>query len=302
MNVLVTGGAGFIGSHVVDALVHNGHEVRVLDNLSTGKKEHLNPRAKFYQCDIVDLESIRPAFTDVACVFHTAALARIQPSIENPRPAHDANATGTLNVLLAARDAGVRRVIYSASSSAYGTQLSLPCHEDMPANPQNPYAIQKFIGELYCRNFSELYGLETISLRYFNVYGPRQDATGAYATVVGIFLRQRLAEQPMTVVADGAEKRRDYTYVGDIVEGNILAMRSDTVGKGEVINLGCGKNYSVVEVAELIGGSYTYIPKRLGEALETLADNTKAATLLGWAPHTPFAEGVAKLKKEAGLI
>lgn len=300
--VIVTGGAGFVGSHIVDALIARGYNVHVIDNLATGSKKNLHPEAVFHKADIRGLKSIAPFFAGARYVFHTAALARIQPSIRDPIAPHEVNSTGTLNVLLAARDAKVRRVIYSASSSAYGTQHTLPYREDMVPHPQNPYALQKLTGELYCRLFSELYGLPTVSLRYFNVYGPRQKTDGAYATVMGIFLRQRMAGEPLTVVNDGKIKRRDYTHVSDIVRGNMLAMKSTKVGKGEIINLGAGKNYSVVEVARMVGGPRVFIPVRLGEAKETLADYSKARRLLGWKPLVQFEAGLIALKKECGVM
>ena len=299
--VIVTGGAGFIGSHIVDALVGEGYTVHVIDNLSTGNKKNINPRAVFHKADICAFESIAPLFQGAEYVFHTAALARVQPSIQNPRQSNQINITGTLNVLLAARDAKVKKVIYSASSSAYGSQPVVPYREDMPTHPQSPYALQKLLGEMYCKLFSELYGLPTVSLRYFNVYGPRQKADGAYATVVGIFLRERMAGEPLTIVKDGRTKRRDYTHVSDIVHGNIRAMKSPKVGKGEVINLGAGRNYSVVEVARMVGGRHVFIPARLGEAKETLADYAKAKRLLGWKPLVQFTDGLAALKKEFGI-
>lgn len=300
--VIVTGGAGFVGSHIVDALIAEGYNVHVIDNLATGSKKNLHPNAIFHKADIRNLKSIAPFFTGARYVFHTAALARIQPSILNPRESNEVNITGTLNVLLAARDAKVKKVMYSASSSAYGSQPMLPYREDMVPHPQNPYALQKLTGELYCRLFSELYGLPTVSLRYFNVYGPRQKTDGAYATVIGIFLRQRMAGEPLTVVKDGRIKRRDYTYVSDIVRGNMLAMKSNKVGKGEVLNLGAGKNYSVVEVARMVGGPHVFIPVRLGEAKETLADYSKARRLLGWKPLVRFKDGLEALKKECGIV
>lgn len=299
--VIITGGAGFIGSHLVDALIKEGHAVHIIDNLSTGRKENINPKAVFHYKDIRHFEAIAPIFTRAAYVFHAAANARIQPSIIDPRSSNESNITGTLNVLVAARDARVKRVIYSASSSAYGAQKTLPLREDMVPNPQSPYAVQKWVGEVYCKNFSDLYGLPTVSLRYFNVYGPRQLDEGAYATVVGIFLRERAAGKPMPVVKDGRVKRRDYTHVSDIVAGNILAMESGKVGNGEVINLGTHTNYSVVEVAQCIGGPYFYIPKRLGEAKETLADISCARRLLGWKPKVRFENGIADLKGLRGL-
>jgi nucleoside-diphosphate-sugar epimerase len=295
--VIVTGGAGFIGSHITDMLVRDGYMVHSIDDLSTGKIQNINPKAKFHHYDIRNFNAIAPLFKQTEYVFHTAANARIQPSITDPRSSNESNITGTLNVLVAARDAKVKNVIYSASSSVYGTQKKMPLHEDMIPNPQSPYAIQKWVGEIYCKNFSDLYGLPTVSLRYFNVYGPRQLVEGAYATVVGIFFRERITGKPMPVVKDGRIKRRDYTYVSDIVQGNLLAMKSKRVGKGEVINLGTHVNHSVVEVAEAIGGKYKFIPKRLGEAKETLADNTKAQRLLGWKPCVRFEDGIMELKK-----
>lgn len=295
--VIVTGGAGFIGSHITDALVADGYDVHIIDNLSTGKKENINPKAVFHQADIRNFEAIVPIFKNAAYVFHTAANARIQPSIIDPRSTNESNIVGTLNVLVAARDAKVKKFIYSASSSAYGTQKIMPLHEDMTPNPQSPYALQKLVGEMYCKNFTALYGLPTVSLRYFNVYGPRQVTEGAYATVVGIFLRERAAGKPMPIVKDGRIKRRDFTHVSDIVAANILAMKSEKVGKGEVINLGTRTNHSVIEVAKCVGGPYIFIPQRLGEAKETLADNSKARRLLGWKPKIAFEDGVAALKK-----
>jgi len=228
---LVTGGAGFIGSNLVDALIARGDEVVIIDNLSTGKKEYLNPKAKFYEMDIRNLEAIKPLFAGVDHVFHLAAFPRVQPSIEDPVNANSINLDGTLNVLVAARDAQAKKVIYSASSSAYGDQAKMPLSEDMPAHPLSPYGLQKYVGELYCRLFSDIYGLPTVSLRYFNVYGPRQALTGAYCLVMGIFVRQRLAGEPMTITNDG-KQRRDFTSVVDVVHANMLAAESDKVGKG----------------------------------------------------------------------
>jgi len=295
---LVTGGAGFVGSHIADMLLEKGHEVHIIDNLLTGKRERINPKAVFHELDIRDEEKIRPIFKGVDGVFHTAAQPRMQYSIEQPKLTNDINITGTLNVLLAARDAGVKRVVYSASSSAYGKNNPMPLKEDMPPEPIIPYAIQKRVGEQYCRMVSMFYGLETVSLRYFNVYGPRQTTAkdGPYATVIGIFLEQRQTGRKMTVVPDG-KQRRDFTHVLDIARGNLLAMVSDKVGKGEIINLGTGKNNSVLEVAEMIGGPWEFAPARQGEVAETLANNTSAKNLLGWSPKITFDEGIAELKK-----
>ena len=299
--ILVTGGAGFIGSNLVDRLVSDGHEVVVLDNLTTGKLENVNEAAKFVKCDISDYEEIAPHFEGVEAVFHTAALARIQPSIQNPIAANNTNITGTLNVLWAAKNAGVKKVIYSGSSSVYGDHdpSEYPLKESLSTDPGSPYALQKMVGEMYCRLFSSLYNLPTVILRYFNVYGPRQLTEGAYAAVIGIFLDQKQNGNPMTIVGDGA-KRRDFTHIKDIVQGNILAWQKDPP-VGEAVNLGAGKNYSVNEVAAMIGGETVNIPDRPGEYKMTLADNTKAREILGWRPTVALAEGIAELKKLHGL-
>jgi len=293
--IIVTGGAGFIGSNLVDELIKQGHEdVRIIDNLSTGKKENLNPKAKFYNLSIVDLEKIQPIFKKAEVVFHLAAQPRIQPSIKDPKSSHDANLTGTFHVLLAAKEAGVKKFIYSASSSAYGLQKKMPLREDMIPSPLNPYAMQKYMGEKYCQLFNYLYDLPVVCLRYFNVYGPRQTCEGAYATVIGIFLRQKKAGQPMTLVPDG-KQRRDFTHVRDIVSANLLAMNSHKVGKGEVMNIGSGENFSVAEVAKMIGGKTKIITPRKGEARVTLADISLAKKLLGWKPTTHLAKGIEEL-------
>lgn len=297
MKYVVTGGAGFIGSHIVDMLVLRGDEVRVIDNFLTGKRERLNPKAVLHEMDIRDFDKLAPVFRGAAGIFHTAAQPRMQYSIKEPRLTNDINITGTLNVLLAARDAGVKRVVYSASSSAYGIKDTMPLTEDMRPEPIIPYAIQKRVGEQYCEMAARFYGLETVSLRYFNVYGPRQTTAsdGPYATVIGIFLEQRANGLPMSVVPDGTQ-RRDYTYVTDVARANLLAMESGQVGKGEIINIGTGTNYSVLEIAEMIGGPWKFIESRQGEASETLADIKKAQELLLWKPKVSFAEGIAELK------
>ncbi len=291
-NILITGGAGFIGSHLVDALIKEGNKVVIIDNLSTGRKENLNPKAKFYKCDIRDLKKIKPLFKEIDYVFHVAAQPRIQPSIKDPISSNENNLVGTLNVLLAARDAGVKKVIYSASSSVYGNQKELPLKETMKVHPKNPYALQKYVSELYCRLFYELYGLPSVCLRYFNVYGPRQVTAGAYATVVGIFLKQKASGKPLTIVGDG-KQRRDFTFVSDIVRANILAMKKSP-GKGEIINIGSGKNYSVNEVARLIEGKTLKIPPRPGESRITLADISLANKLMGWKPRVNLADWIKK--------
>jgi len=296
---LVTGGAGFIGSNLVDELIKQGHEVVIIDNLTTGKKEYINAQAEFFKADIRDLKKIKPLFNGVEYVFHLAAFPRVQPSIEDPATANDINLNGTLNVLMAARDAKVKKVIYSASSSAYGDQTKMPLTEDMLAHALSPYGLQKYAGELYCRLFSDIYGLPTVSLRYFNIYGRRQALEGAYCLVVGLFVNQRLKNQPMTITGDGHNKR-DYTSVIDAVRANILAAESSKVGKGEVINIGRGSNYSVNELAQMIGGPVAHIAPRI-EPKETLADNSLAKKLLGWEPTINLPEWLADYKKEMGL-
>ena len=292
LKIIVVGGAGFIGSHIVDALIDSDYHVHVIDNLSTGRIENINPSAVFHDADIRDFDSIKHIFKGATYVFHLAALARIQPSIVNPRESNDVNITGTLNVLIAARDAGVKRVIYSGSSSVYGTQDTVPYTEDMKPKPMNPYAVQKLVGELYCQVFSKLYGLEVIILRYFNVYGNREILSGTYATVLGIFRKQIMDGIPLTLVADGEKKVRDFTHVSDVVSANLLAMNSNTYG--EVINIGSGKNYSIKKIAEAFKHPIILIPSRPGEADITLADISKAKKLLNWEPKINVIDYIEK--------
>jgi len=291
MKYLVTGGAGFIGGHIVDKLIEQGDEVTVVDNLSTGMKSNINPKAAFVNLDIserVNRGELCTAMENVDTVFHCAALARVQPSIQNPQKYHKANVDGTLNILLSARDSKVRRVVYSASSSAYGDQSISPQVETMPTAPISPYGLQKLIGEQYCFVFSKCYGLETVNLRYFNVYGERQAVGGAYSTVIGTFLKQKHDGQKLTITNNG-EHLRDFTYVMDVVDANIKASTSDKVGGGEVINIGRGDSYSVNEVAALIGGETENIGDRL-EPRQTLADNTRAKELLDWTPKVDLKD------------
>ena len=299
---LVTGGAGFIGSHIVDRLIKDGHEVIVVDNFCSGEEENLNSKAEVFNLDISDpanKEKITSLMSDCVGVFHLAALARVQPSIEDPVGFNKANVDGTLNILICAKNAGVKRVVYSASSSAYGDATIFPTPEDHPTDPLSPYGLQKLIGEQYCRVFHHCYGLETVSLRYFNIYGERQSLSGAYCLVMGIFCNQRINNQPLTIVGDG-EQRRDFTYVGDASNANILAMNSKNVGFGESINIGNGDNRSVNDIADLIGGEKIYLEKRL-EPQETLADNSKAIKLLNWQPTTSVEDWIPKYKKELGI-
>ncbi|MCX6712202.1 MAG: NAD-dependent epimerase/dehydratase family protein [Candidatus Vogelbacteria bacterium] len=292
--IIVTGGAGFIGSNLVSALIDKGLEVHIIDNLSGGKKEQVNPRASFHQLDITNVEEIKPVFMGADYVFHLAALPRVQFSIEYPGVTNEANVTGTLNVLLVSKEAGVKKVIYSASSSAYGDQTEMPLKETLRANPKSPYGLQKYIGEMYCKIFSDVYNFPTICLRYFNVYGPGQSEEGAYALVIARFLKQKRAGQKLTITGDGLQTR-DFTSVHDLVDANILAMEKDIAG-GEVFNIGAGRNISVKRVAELIGGEVEYLPARL-EPHDNLADNSKAREQLGWVPKVKIEDGIAELKK-----
>lgn len=300
MKCLVTGGAGFIGSNLVDALVGLGFNVHIIDNLSNGKRENIHKKATLHVLDITDLKAIKPIFKGAKYVFHLAALPRVQYSIENPSQTNQTNVEGTLNVLISSVDAKVKRVIYSASSSAYGDQKVMPLKENMTPSPKSPYGLQKYLGELYCRLWYQVYGLPTVSLRYFNVYGPKYSSEGAYALVIGKFLKQRSAGKALTVTGDG-KQTRDFTHVRDVVRANILAMKSSKVGKGEVLNIGAGNNQTINRVAELVGGPVKYIPSRL-EPKHTLADNSLARRLLGWQPKVKFEEGIAELKSLAGLI
>ncbi|MBP6881752.1 MAG: NAD-dependent epimerase/dehydratase family protein [Candidatus Pacebacteria bacterium] len=296
---VVVGGAGFIGSNLTEALVAEGYEVHVIDNLSGGKREHVVAEAIFHEVDMRDYDSIAPVMKGADTVFLLAALPRVQFSIEFPQETNEVNIGGLVNVLKASVDGGVRRVVYSASSSAYGDQANMPLVETMLAHPLSPYGLQKYVGELYCRLFNEVYGIETVSLRYFNVYGKNQNPDGAYALVIGKFLKQKAEGKPLTITGDG-EQTRDFTHVRDVVRANLLAMKSEKVGKGEAINIGAGDNHSINEVAEFIGGAKEYVAARL-EPKNTLADTTRAKELLGWEPTVKLEEGIAELKQSAGL-
>jgi len=306
MRCIVTGGAGFIGSNLVDRLVKDGHEVQVWDNLSTGKKENINIRAIFIQCDISRSYDARKQLMldfkpDV--VFHLAAKARVQPSIENPIEFNTVNVNGTLNLLKMSADCGVKRFVYSSSSSVYGNVDITPTPEEHILNPLSPYALQKLIGEQYCKLYSELYDIETVCLRYFNVYGERQLLEGAYCLVMGIFAQQRLNNEPMTIRGDG-EQRRDFTYVGDVVDANIKAGFNAKIPifkcNGDVFNIGNGNNRSVNQIADLIGGDRVNVNPVI-EPKETLADNNKAYRVLGWKPTIKIEDWITKYKEEIGL-
>ncbi|MGH7949073.1 MAG: NAD-dependent epimerase/dehydratase family protein [Candidatus Binataceae bacterium] len=291
--VAVTGGAGFVGSHLVDALIEAGARVRVVDNLSTGRREFLNRAAELVEADLSVAGAIGDAFARVDTVFHVAALPRIPLSIAKPVETHLANVVGTLNVLMAARDAKVRRVIYSGSSSVYGSQPRLPLVETMTPNPLNPYALQKYVGEQYVRLFHQLFGLGALTLRYFNVYGPRMATDGAYVTVIAAFLKARRDGWPLEIFGDGGQTR-DFTQVSDVVRANLLAMDA-SVADGRAINIGCGRNVSVNRIAELMGGAVEHKPPRPGEMRDTLAGNSAARSVLGWEPRVSVEQGIAEL-------
>lgn len=277
MKIAITGGAGFIGSNLYDSL-NKKHDVLIIDNLLSGNKSNLPDNANFLVKDINHL--IPKDLENIEVVFHCAALARVQQSIQNPILYNYNNIDGTLNVLECCRQAKVRKLIYSSSSSVYGDAEIFPTPETEKIKPLSPYALQKLIGEYYCKLYSEIYGIHTVCLRYFNVYGEKMPTIGAYRTVMGIFQDLKKQNKPLTITNDG-EQRRDFTYVKDVVSANILAMENEQVCNGEVFNIGNGKNYSVNEIAEAFGGPKEFIGKVL-EPRETLADNAKAKKVFGW--------------------
>jgi len=292
---IVTGGAGFIGSHIVDALLDMGHDVIVIDNMSTGRREnlaHVEGRVRIIESNIAEPGEWQHAFQGADWVFHMAALADIVPSIQQPVEYFRANVDGTFNVLEAARAGGVKRLIYAASSSCYGIPDVYPTPEGTAMSPQYPYAATKMIGEELAMHWAQVYGFPALSLRMFNVYGPRSRTSGTYGAVFGVFLAQKLAEQPYTVVGDGAQTR-DFTFVTDVVRAFIAAAQSDHVG--EIMNVGSGHTYSINRLVELLGGEVTYIPKRPGEPDSTFADITKITKLLGWQPTVPLEDGIKVL-------
>lgn len=280
---VVTGGAGFIGSNLVDKLVEEGHEVYVIDNESATAHDrfYYNQNAFYYKYDISNYTDTRLIYKDAEYVFHLAAESRIQPCVENPVMAVQTNTVGTAMVLQCAREAGVKRVMYSSTSSAYGLRNVPPLSESMIEDCLNPYSVSKVAGEKLCKMYTDLFGLETITFRYFNVYGPRQPLKGQYAPVIGLFLKQRHNGEPLTIVGDG-QQRRDFTHVNDVVEANLLAMTRGT--PGELYNVGTGQNHSVLEVANMISNEIKFIPNRPGEARESLALNFKLRNDMSWTP------------------
>lgn len=294
MKAIVTGGAGFIGSHLVDRLLSDGHTVTVIDNFSTGRRENLavhrdESHLHLVQADVAALEVIRPHFDGVDWIFHLAALADIVPSIERPLDYYRTNVDGTVAVLEAARAAGVRRFVYAASSSCYGIPAISPTPETAPIQPQYPYALTKCLGEACVLHWAQVYRLGAICLRLFNVYGPRSRTSGTYGAVFGVFLAQKLAAKPFTVVGDGTQTR-DFTFVTDVVNAFVLAAESNI--KGAVFNVGSGNTYSVNYLAHLLGSDVVYIPKRPGEPDCTFADSRKILEMLAWRPEVSFEDGV----------
>jgi nucleoside-diphosphate-sugar epimerase len=289
--MVVTGGAGFIGSHLSEKLLRLGYIVRIIDNLCQGKAEYIPDGAEFYEGNVLDKELLKKVLTGAKGVFHMAAMSKVAPSIEKIEYCTEQNVLGTLNVLITARECNVQKVVYSASSSYYGNRQA-PQNEEMLPNPLNPYALSKYVGEQYCELYTVLYGLPTISLRYFNVYGRRQPSVGAYALVLGIFLKNLKEGKPLVIHGKG-EQRRDFIHVNDIVEANIAAFKSEA--KGMVLNVGSGKNISIQELADLISKDQIYEPRRAGDAEITLADISKTRKILNWAPKVTIEEGIRQM-------
>jgi|TARA_R110000824_G_scaffold4340_1_gene21036 UDP-glucose 4-epimerase len=287
--VIVTGGAGFIGSHIVDKLISLGIEVIVLDNLSSGKKENINPKATFMQCDI---STDRPLFDNVDTVFHLAATPQVQYSIENPTDNN--NVDSLINMLSISKKSGIKRFIFTSSSSVYGNPKHTPINENHPLNPLSPYALHKLIGEQYCKLYSEIYELDTVCLRYFNAYGDRMPNKGAYRSVISIFKEQYKNNEPLNIVNDG-NQRRDFVHVDDIVEANILCATREKGFKGDVFNVGTNKAYTVNEIADMFGGAKKYGEKRI-EPQDSIAENAKIRLDLDWESYGNLEEWVNHYK------
>ena len=302
-NVLVTGGAGFIGSNLTEALLNQGHWVWVLDNFSTGKRENLvfdkeYPSLEIIDGDIRDLAICRKVMKDIEVVFHQAALPSVQRSVEDPLISNSVNVEGTLNILLSSRDTGVKRLIYASSSSIYGDTPTLPKQEGMPPNPLSPYALQKYIGEHYCRLFFQLYGLETVSLRYFNVFGPKQDPNSIYSAVIPRFIDALLEGHPPIIFGDG-EQSRDFTYIDNVIQANLLAMHVDRLN-GEPINIACGKRTSLNQLLAILYDIFgtkvspIYQEPRNGDVRHSLADIRKGKQILNYEPNVGIEAGLKK--------
>jgi len=297
---LVTGGAGFIGSHIVEALLKQGHWVRVVDNFSTGKKENIQPfldKIEFLRGDLSNLKTAQRAVKNIDIVFHQAAIPSVQRSVADPLSTNSANINGTLNILLAARDAKVKKIIYASSSSIYGNTPVLPKKETAPVDPISSYTLTKFAGERYCQLFHRLYGLPTVCLRYFNVFGPRQNPKSQYSAAIPKFIMAILNDQSPVIYGDG-EQSRDFTYVDNVVKANLLAATSEIVG--EVINIACGKRITLNQVVALINKALgkeikpVFLPPKIGDIQHSLADITKAQELLNYQSITGFEEGLKK--------
>jgi UDP-glucose 4-epimerase len=294
---LVTGGCGFIGSHLVELLINEGHQVTVLDNFSTGRQsnlEHLinSEKLKIIQGDLLDLRTVKEVVRDFHYVYHMAALADIVPSILNPKDYFDTNVTGTVNLLEAIKESSIRKLVYAASSSCYGIPKSYPTQETSEINPQYPYAFTKWAGESAILHWGKVYKIPVISLRLFNVYGPRSRTSGTYGAVFGVFLAQKLAGKPFTVIGNG-QQTRDFTYVTDVARAFLAASKSEF--NNEIFNVGSGNTYSINYLTELLGGVTAYIPKRPGEPDCTFADINKIHKLLKWTPQVEFEAGVKTL-------
>ena len=297
MNVIVTGGAGFIGSHLVDYLLKEGHDIKVLDNFSTGRIDnlkHVVGDIELIECNLATSGTWEENFKNVDWVFHLASLADIVPSIKKPRSYFESNVDGTFNVLGASQKYSVKRFIYSASSSCYGIPKIYPTPETAKISPQYPYALTKHLGEELVLHWAEIYNLQALSLRFFNVYGPRSRTSGTYGAVFGVFLAQKLAGKPLTVVGDG-NQTRDFTFVFDVVEALLAAAKSNFSGK--VYNVGSGRTISINRIVDLIGGEKVFIPKRPGEPDTTFADITCIKKDLNWHPNFSIEEGVQEVIK-----
>ncbi len=298
---LVTGGGGFIGSHLADRLLHEGHEVVVVDNFLTGRREniaHLEGKIDLHEIDIRDQNALHQAMQGVEYVFHQAALPSVPRSIDNPLTTHEINTTGTLNVLVAARDAGVKRLVFAGSSSTYGDAQAEYKSEDLPPRVKSPYAASKVIGESYCRVFNEIYGLETVIIRYFNVFGPRQDPDSPYGAVIPLFVKAMMSEKSPSIFGDGSHSR-DFTYIDNVVHGNMLAMHTPHVA-GETMNIACGNRISLLDLVDelnhIMGKSLhpEFHPARKGDVKHSRAAIEKARQLLGYEPIVSFSEGLAR--------
>lgn len=291
--VVVTGGAGFIGSHLVKELLDQGAKVRVIDNLVRGKKENVDYRATLYPVSVLDRHALEIAFHNVDYVFHLAALPSVPESITEPQKTFETNVIGTQNVLDVAREKGVFKVILSSSCAVYGDPINFPTSEDSKTDPKSPYALHKLMGEQMLKVYSEVYTMETCSLRYFNVYGPNQNDSGAYAPAIAIFLKQKREGQPLGIVGSG-EQTRDFVHVRDVVKANIAAALTREFTGGDVVNIGSGKEISINDLAKMIGGETAKLPKRL-EIERSLADISKAERVLGWKPTVTLEDGIAEL-------